>query len=33
MPATRKQKKARKSKEVGMLSDTEKLDVMLGGSH
>ena len=31
MPTTRKQKKARKSREVDMLSDVENLDVMLGG--
>ena len=33
MPTTRKQKKARKSREVNMLSDIENLDVMLGGNH
>ena len=33
MPTTRKQKKARKSREVEMLSDIENLDIMLGGDH
>ena len=33
MPTTRKQKKARKSREVYMLSDIESLDVMLGGNY
>ena len=33
MPTTRKQKKARKSREAEMLSDIENLDIMLGGSH
>ena len=33
MPTTRKQKKARKSREAEMLSDIENLDVMLGGNH
>ena len=33
MPTTRKQKEARKSREVDMLSDIEDLDVMLGGTH
>ena len=33
MPITRKQKKARKSSEVDMLSDIENLDIMLGGNH
>ena len=33
MPTTRKQKKARKSREVNMLSDIDNLDVMLGGNH
>ena len=32
MPTTRKQK-ARKSRGLEMLSDIEKLDVMLGGNH
>ena len=32
IPTTRKKKKARKSREVDMLSDTESLDVMLGGN-
>ena len=33
MPTTRKQKKARKSREVDMLSDIENLHVMLGDNH
>ena len=33
MPTTRKQKSARKSREVDMLSDIENLNVMLGGNH
>ena len=33
MPTTRKQKKARKSREAEMLSDIENLDIMLGGNH
>ena len=33
MPTTRKQKKARKSRETAMLSDLENLDIMLGGDH
>ena len=33
MPTTRKQKKARKSIEVEMLSDIKTLVVMLGGNH
>ena len=33
MPTTRKQKKARKSREANMLSDIENLDIMLGESH
>ena len=33
MPTTRKQKKARKSREADMLSDIENFDVMLGGNH
>ena len=33
MPTTRKQKKARKSREVYMLSDIENLDVLLGGNY
>ena len=33
MPNTRKQKKARKSRGVEMLSDIENLDIMLGGNH
>ena len=33
MPTTRKQKKARKSREAEMLSDIEDLDIMLGGNH
>ena len=32
MPTTRKQKKARKSREQDMLSDIENLDIMLGGN-
>ena len=32
MPTTRKQKKARKSRGLEMLSDNENLDVMLGGN-
>ena len=33
MPTTRKQKKARNSRGLEMLSDIENLDVMLGGNH
>ena len=33
MPATRKQKKARNSRGVEMLSDFENLDIMLGGNN
>ena len=33
MPTTRKQKKARKSRGLEMLSDIENLDIMLGGNH
>ena len=33
MPTTRKQKKARKSRGVEMLSDIENLDIMLGCNH
>ena len=33
MPTTRKQKKARKSREVDMLSDIGNLDVMFCGNH
>ena len=33
MPTIRKQKKARKSREVDMLSDMKNLDIMLGGNH
>ena len=33
MPTTRKQKKARKSKGLEMLSDIENLDIMLGENH
>ena len=33
MPTTRKQKKAKKSRGLDMLSDIETLDVMLGGNH
>ena len=33
MPTSRKQKKARKSREVDILSDIENRDVMLGGNH
>ena len=33
MPATRKPKKARKSREKDMLSDIENLDIMLGGKN
>ena len=33
MPTTRKQKKARKSKGLEMLSDIENLDVLLGENH
>ena len=33
MPTTRKQKKARKSRGLKMLSDIENLDIMLGESH
>ena len=32
MPTTRKQKKARKSTVLEMLSDIENLDIMLGGA-
>ena len=33
MPTTRKQKKARESRELERMSDIENLDVMLGGNH
>ena len=33
MPTTRKQKKARKSRGIDMLSDIENLDIMLGENH
>ena len=33
MPTARKQKKARKSREVELLSDIKNLDIMLGGNH
>ena len=33
MPTTRKQKKARKSKGLEMLSDVENIDIMLGENH
>ena len=33
MPTTRKQKKARKSRGLEMLSDIENLNVMFGGNH
>ena len=33
MPTTRKQKKARKSRGLEMLSDIENIDIMLGGNH
>ena len=33
MPTTKKQKKARKSRSLEILSDIENLDVMLGGNH
>ena len=33
MPAARKQKKARKSRGIEMLSDIENLDIMLGEKH
>ena len=33
MPNTRKQKKARKSRRLEMLSDIENLDIMLGENH
>ena len=33
MPTTRKQKKARKSREAEMLPDIEDLDIMLEGNH
>ena len=33
MPTTRKQKKARKSREPDMLSDIENFDIMLAGSN
>ena len=33
MPTTRKQKKARKSRVLEMLSDIENLDIMLGENH
>ena len=33
MPTSRKQKKARKSREQEMLSDIENLDIMLGGNN
>ena len=33
MPTTRKQKKARKSRGLEILSDIENLDIMLGENH
>ena len=33
MPTTRKQKKARKSRGLEMLSNFENLDIMLGENH
>ena len=33
MPVTRKQKKARKSRGIEMLSDIENLEIMLGENH
>ena len=33
MPTNRKQKMARKSRGLEMLSDIENLDIMLGGNH
>ena len=33
MPTTRKQKKARKSRGIEMLSDIENIDIMLGENH
>ena len=33
MPTTNKQKKARKSRGLGMLSDIENLDIWLGETH
>ena len=33
MPTTRKQKKARKSRELEFISDMENLDIMLGERH
>ena len=33
MPTSRKQKKARKSRGLEMLSDIENLDIMLGENH
>ena len=33
MPTTRKQKKARKSRETDMLSDIENLDIMVRGNN
>ena len=33
MPTTRKQKKARKTRGLELLSDIEDLDIMLGGRH
>ena len=33
MPTTRRQKKARKSRGIEMLSDIENLDIMLGENH
>ena len=33
MPTTRKQKKARKSREIDMLSDFKNLYVTIGGNH
>ena len=33
MPTTRKQRKARKSRGVEMLTDIENLDFMVGGNH
>ena len=33
MPTTRKQKRARKSRGLEMLSDIENIDIMLGENH
>ena len=33
MPTTRKQRKARKSRGIEMLSDIENIDIMLGENH